>query len=602
MVINDSLEALSSATPYLLPALGVVCVGYVVISSLLADKVPDLEVKPTDLEGQDQVDAPRYDPTTAKPKPGSIPCYDPGTMQYLGEMPAMTAGEVQARIARARVASEEWRQSTFSKRRLFLKTLLKFILKEQKTICRVAARDSGKALVDAGFGELIVTCEKIHWLLKEGEKWLKPERRSAGIMMAYKAARVEYHPLGVVGAIVPWNYPFHNVFNPLTAAVMAGNAIVIKVSEHASWSAQYYGRVISAALKAVGAPADLVQIVTGYGEAGNALVTGGVDKLIFVGSTVVGKKVMEAAARTLTPVVLELGGKDAFVVCDDADMKQVVPTALRGTFQSCGQNCAGAERFIVHEKVYDEFVDKVVESAKKIRQGPALGADPVDCGAMCMPGLAEKIQGLVDDAVSNGAEAKVGGKVGDASGQFFQPTVLVGVTPEMKIWHEEVFGPVLAVVKAKDDAEAIRLVNDCPFGLGSNVFSSNSRRANDIAKQIHAGMSSINDFCATYMCQSLPFGGVKESGFDRFAGIEGLRGMCVPKAVCEDRFPLLMKTDIPPPLQYPVDDVAFDFINALCNMFYGLSLPQQAGGLLRLAQCFLLPSSVVGKKKAVKTE
>ena len=236
----------------------------------------------------------------------------------------------------------------------------------------VSARDSGKPLVDAAFGEVITTLEKIRWLLREGVRWLKPERRSSGAMMFYKKATLEFHPVGVMGAIVPWNYPFHNVFNPLVANVFAGNALVVKVSEHASWSSQYYGRAIKACLKAAGAPEDLVQIVTGYGEAGEAIVNGGCQKVVFVGSTTVGRLVMKSAAKTLTPVVLELGGKDAFIVCEDANLNQCVPMALRGAFQSCGQNCAGAERFYVHEKVYDEFVSRVIATAKQLRQGHAL--------------------------------------------------------------------------------------------------------------------------------------------------------------------------------------------------------------------------------------
>ena len=287
--------------------------------------------------------------------------------------------------------------------RKLLRVIQRFILEEQDTICRVSARDSGKPLVDAAFGEVLVTLEKIRWLCNEGERWLKPEKRSSGAMMFYKKARVEYHPVGVMGAIVPWNYPFHNVFNPLVANLFAGNALVVKVSEYASWSSQYYGRVIDAALDAVGAPRDLVQIITGYGEAGSALVTGGVQKVVFVGSTGIGRKVMEAAAKTLTPVVLELGGKDPFIVCADADLKQCVPMALRGAFQSCGQNCAGAERFYVHEKIHDKFLAKVLESAKKLRQGWALSSS-VDCGAMCMPKQAQYVQSLIDDAVARGAD------------------------------------------------------------------------------------------------------------------------------------------------------------------------------------------------------
>lgn len=446
-------------------------------------------------------------------------------------------------------------------------------------------------MVDAAFGELIVTCEKIHWLMSEGEKWLKPESRSPGKMMFYKKARVEYVPVGVVGAIVPFNYPFHNIFNPLTAAIFAGNAIVIKVSEHGSWSALHYKKAIQAVLATAGAPADLVQIVTGYGDAGSALVTSGVDKLIFVGSTGVGRKVMAAAAQTLTPVVLELGGKDAFVVCDDADLAAAVPTALRGCFQACGQNCTGAERFILHHKIAEKFVAMCVDAVKKIRQGPASAGNLVDCGSVCLPGLVEKVQGLVDDAVGKGATVVIGGAIpsdgnnNNTNGQFYPPTILTGVTRDMKIWQEEVFGPVMAVTTFETDDEAIVKANDCAFGLGSSVFSRNKKRARKIAAQLEAGMSSINDFAATYMAQSLPFGGVKESGFDRFAGVEGLRGMCLPKAVAEDRWPF--STNIPPMLQYPVKPKAFDFVTSLVWMFYAPSLVGNVKGLFGLLGCFL---------------
>jgi acyl-CoA reductase-like NAD-dependent aldehyde dehydrogenase len=416
-------------------------------------------------------------------------------------------------------------------------------------------------------------------------------------MMFYKRCRVEYHPVGVMGAIVPWNYPFHNVFNPLLANLFAGNALVVKVSEYATWSSFYYGRVIAAALAAAGAPTDLVQIVTGYREAGEALVTAPkVGKVVFVGSTGVGKAVMAAAATCLKPVVLELGGKDAFIVCDDANLSQVVPIALRGAFQSCGQNCAGAERFFVHAAVYASFCERVAAAAGKMRQGWALAPGGVDAGAMCMPRQAAFVQGLVDDAVAKGARLLLGGKLpaGDgsaaASGQFYPPTVLADVTPGMRISSEEVFGPVLCITRFESDDQAVSLANGCAFGLGSNVFSGSTSRARAIAARLEAGMSSVNDFATTYMAQSLPFGGVKESGFDRFAGVEGLRGCCVPKAVAEDAWPWLIRTDIPPPLQYPVAPYAFDFCAGLIRMFYGLSLWERAKGVAGIVACFVLPA------------
>lgn len=414
----------------------------------------------------------------------------------------------------------------------------------------------------------------------------------------YKAARVEYVPVGVVGAIVPWNWPFHNVINPISAATFAGNAIVIKVSEHASWCAGYYGRIVDAALAAAGAPPGLVQFVTGYGDAGAALVAGGVDKVVFVGSTEVGSKVMAAAAPRVTPVTLELGGKDAFVVCGDADLKQVVPIAVKAAFLNCGQNCASGERFIVERRAFDKFCGEVAAVARSMRQGAALGGAPVDAGAMCMPGAVDKVKRLVDDAVAKGARCLAGGKppAGGSGGQFFPPTVLAGVTKDMAIWHEEVFGPVMIVVPFDSDDDAVALANDCAFGLGSSVFSGSARRARAIAARLEAGMTSINDFNATYMCQSLPFGGVKMSGFGRFGGVEGLRALTVPKAVAEDRWPWLMRTTIPAPWLHPVGAAAQPFAVALTTMFYGPCLAVKARGLGALLRVLVAGGGAGGGK------
>uniref|UniRef100_A0A7S0NMS9 Aldehyde dehydrogenase domain-containing protein n=1 Tax=Micromonas pusilla TaxID=38833 RepID=A0A7S0NMS9_MICPS len=570
---------------------------YAIYRLITHEWVPQVDVELTK-EEKAGLPGKRWKPGTPFPK-DFIPCYDPGTLEMLGpDMPADNADEVRVKIERARIAQKKWAKSSFKQRRLLIKTIQRFVLENQDTICKVSARDSGKPLVDAAFGEVIVTLEKCKWLIKEGEKWLKPEKRSSGLMMFYKNARVEYHPVGVMGAIVPWNYPFHNVFNPLLANVFAGNALVVKVSEYASWSSLYYGRAIKACLAAVGAPEDLVQIVHGYGEAGNALVTGGTDKVVFVGSTGVGRMVMKAAADTLTPVVLELGGKDPFIVLEDASLSQCVPMALRGAFQSCGQNCAGAERFYVHEKIHDKFVARVMKAANQLRQGWAL-APGVDCGAMCMPNQAAYVQSLVDDAVAKGAKVECGGEIDkDAPGQFYPPTVLTNVNHSMKIMKEEVFGPVLSIVKVRSDDEAVALANECDFGLGSNVFGS-TRRALEVGSQLNAGMTTINDFCATYMAQSLPFGGVKESGFDRFAGIEGLRGCCNVKSVVVDGIPGI-RTDIPPPLQYPVQHCAFPFCKALCHMFFGLNILENARGLLMLVSAMMIPTPKVLLKGAKK--
>lgn len=599
--VVDALGKTGDETELLLAAIGLVLIGCIVLVIYLnyPSKIPSILSDGLMVETPKGLIAGDHGRTRSEAK-CSIPCRDPGTLELLGYAPAMTAEQVRSSIEKARNAQKEWKYSSFAQRKRLLSVLLKYIMEHQEEICTISSKDSGKPMVDCAFGELIVTCEKIRWLMSEGERWLQPEKRSAGRMMFYKKARVEYVPLGVVGAIVPFNYPFHNIYNPMLAAIFAGNGIVIKVSEHASWSALYYAEGIRKALDVAGAPPDLVQIVTGYGDAGHALVTSGVDKVIFVGSTEVGKKVMASAAETLTPVVLELGGKDAFIVCEDADLKVVVPTALRGAFQACGQNCMGAERFIVHEKVVDKFLDACMTAVMQMRVGAASESRKVDFGSLCLPGLAEKVQGLVDDAVARGATVVTGGHIPSgeselSKGQFYPPTILTGVTRDMRIWHEEVFGPVMSIVSFSTDEEAIALANDSDFGLGSSVFCASKGRARRMAAKLHTGMSSINDFASTYMSQSLPFGGVKYSGFDRFAGIEGLRGMCVPKSVAEDRWPF--STAIPPLLQYPVKDAAFDFVTNLVWMFYSESWCGSIKGLFGLIGCFLPFSKITQAKK-----
>jgi len=596
-----------------------------------------------------------------------------------GSVPADSPQDVARKVAAAAAAAAQWRTSPFPQRRRFLAALQKYALAHQRDICRVSARDSGKTQLEAVMGEIIVTCEKLRWLrTPEAERCLRPERRSAGRMAFYKSARVEYVPLGVVAAIVPWNWPFHNLVNPVSAATFAGNAVVVKVSEHSAWSARYYGSVIRAALAAAGAPADLVQIVVGHGDAGAALVADpGVGKVVFVGSTEVGRRVMAAASARLTPVTLELGGKDAFVVGPGADLATVVPIAVKAAFLNCGQNCASGERFIVHASLHDEFCARAAACARAMRQGPGALAPPeqrsVDCGAMCMPGAAERVGGLVDEAVAGGAAALSGGQVGttgngalvggegaagrageeaeqaarqrngggeaqaaaatpaqtparkrratrtsgrkgdDApaaaaaapppssgapAGQFYPPTVLTGVTRAMRIWREEVFGPVMVVASPpwSDEDEAVAQANDCEYGLGASVFCGSASQARRIAARLDAGMASVNDFNATYMCQSLPFGGVKQSGFGRFGGVEGLRSLTVPKAVAEDRWPWLMRTAIPAPWLHPVGPGAAPFARGLTAMFYGQSWAVRAGGVGELLWALLLPAGGGGAR------
>jgi len=363
-----------------------------------------------------------------------------------------------------------------------------------------------------------------------------------------------------------------------------------KVSEHASWSANYFGKIVKQALEANGHNPDLVATVTGMAEAGVALVKDTlVDKIIFTGSTPIGRKVMESAVENLTPVILELGGKDAMVFRHDCDLKEILPFVMRGCFQNAGQNCVGVERVLVYESLHDEFVKQVVPKVRAIRQGvplAACGADgKVDCGSMIMPHQMDIVQALVDDAVKKGATLHCGGKKNpNVDGQFFEPTVLSGVTPEMDIFNQEVFGPVMTIIKVPKDSdeECVKLVNQCDFGLGSSIFTADAKQGLKVGRQFRTGMLTVNDYASNYLVQSLPFGGCKESGFGRFAGIEGLRALCLERSIAVDRIPFV-KTSIPTPIDYPIDQVkGYPFTESLIQLFYNESIFGKIKGIFGL--------------------
>ncbi|KAL4643123.1 hypothetical protein ACB092_02G071000 [Castanea dentata] len=560
---------------------------------LIPPNVPSIDVDVSDVlddGNQTQENSFIYIPPRGRTQQADrkVQCYEPATMKYLGYYPALTPVEVNERVAQARKAQKIWAKSSFKQRRQFLRILLNYIVKHQQLICETSSRDTGKTMVDASLGEIMTTCEKITWLLSEGERWLKPEYRSSGRSMFYKKSKVEFHPLGVIGAIVSWNYPFHNIFNPMLAAVFSGNSIVIKVSEHASWSGCFYFQIIQSALAAVGAPENLVEVITGFAETGEALVSS-VDKMIFVGSPGVGKMIMRNASETLTPVTLELGGKDAFIVCEDVDVDHVAHIAVRAALQSSGQNCAGAERFYVHRDIYSSFVSKVAKIVKSVSAGPPL-AGKYDMGAICLQEHSEKLEILVNDALDKGAKIVVRGSFGyiseGAVDQFFPPTVIENVDHTMNLMQEEAFGPILPIMKFSTDEEAVKLANDSRYGLGCAVFSGSQRRARKIASQIHCGVVAINDFASNYLCQSLPFGGVKDSGFGRFAGVEGLRACCLVKSVVEDRWWPFIKTKIPKPIQYPVAENSFEFQESLVECLYGLDIWDRLRALVNVIKFF----------------
>lgn len=525
-------------------------------------------------------------PLVLPEEPEKLQCYDPATAQWLGSVQMMKKEQVEEIVLKAKKAQVKWSESTFEERRAVMRAILDYFVENSRDISRVAVRDSGKTMLGAVLGEVLPTCEKLRWIISEGESILKTEYRGGkGILTMHKSARVEYHPVGVLGVLAPFNYPCHNLMNHVISGLFAGNAVVSKVSEYTSWSGDFYLRPVKQALISAGYSPDLVAVVTGMAESGSALVeSSNVNKIIFTGSDRIGKLVMKGAAKNLTPVILELGGKDPFVVCDDVDLSWVQHTAMRGVFQNNGQNCIGIERMFVEGKSFAPFVEMMKKNVSALRQGyPSESEGEVDLGAMTNPASLKHIKELIDDAVAKGATLHCGGErnMDLAPGLFFKPTLITGITNEMRIATEEVFGPVMAISQWNSEEELFKVVNSCPYALGSSIFCSNITRARHISKNICAGMANINDFGVNYLCQSLPFGGTKCSGFGRFAGPEGLRACCYPKAITEDRIPGV-KTNIPKPWCYPTATSAPTMAQNLVGMAYYSSLTQRASSTISL--------------------
>jgi acyl-CoA reductase-like NAD-dependent aldehyde dehydrogenase len=509
-----------------------------------------------------------------------IDCFEPSTRARLGQIPVDGEADVRAAIARARAAQPRLRAASFETRRRVLAHVRDYVLDHTGELAELIVRDSGKTRENAMTGEIWPVLEKLRWTIAHGEKHLRPEKVSSGLFL-HKKARIEYHPLGVIGAIIPWNYPLQNVMNPIIPALMSGNAVVVKPSEWVAWSSAKLKPIFDQALEAEGLSPDLVQMVQGFGETGRAVVTGGVDGVVFIGSVGNGRRVLEASAENLIPVVLELGGKDPFIVCDDADIEQAVHGALNGTFINCGQNCVASERILVHDAVYERFEQRVAELVGSFRQGPPLGGEAVDVGAMITPLQLELVERLVTRAIAQGARVVTGGaRTLTDEGDYFQPTVLADVTPNMEIMHEEAFGPVMLLCRFRSDQEAITIANGTSFGLSASVFSKSARRARSIAARIESGMTAINDFGGmTYMAPDLPFGGVKHSGFGRLNGREGLRALCNVKAVLDDRLPLHFANAI-----YPVGSADYELFRSGVRLLYGRGLKRKARAVRDLAR------------------
>jgi len=419
----------------------------------------------------------------------------------------------------------------FKERAKYMMRALSILIERQDEFIDVVLGETPKPRTEAIIMDIWACCDSLHYYARNSERFLRPQKKSAhGMLALMKYIRIGYQPLGVVGVISPWNAPFLLSLNPTVQALMAGNAVLLKPSSCTFRS----GKLVGDLFEAAGLPEGLLTVLSGDGSTGTALLEAGVDKISFTGSVETGRKVAIACAEKLIPCTLELGGKDPMIVCADANIDSAVKGALAGCFLNAGQVCMSIERVYVVQPVADEFERKVVESTAKLRQ---LTEGEFEIGTIYSPQQIDTIERHMADAVAKGARVLVGGRRNpNLKGYYYEPTVLTNVTHDMLIMREETFGPVMPIMRVRDEEEAIRLSNDTDLGLAASVWSRSRKRAYGIARRIHAGSVCVNDMSMTYGAPEAPFGGRKNSGIGQVNGEIGLRGYCHAQPILFDRF------------------------------------------------------------------
>ncbi len=463
---------------------------------------------------------------------------NPATGESLGEWESATEADVRTAVARAHAAQPMWREVGIQKRIAILRAFQRILHERKSDVARLITREAGKPYVEALLTEVLVVLDAARFCIDNAYRFLRDEPAPHGsLAMKTKSGRIVRDPYGVIGIVSPWNYPFSIPATESLAALVAGNAVVLKPSEFTSLTALE----LASLLHAAGVPKDIFQVVVGDGATGAAVTSAAIDKLIFTGSVPTGKRIAQAAAARLLPVVLELGGKDPMLVLDDADIDVASSGAVWGAFVNAGQACLSVERCYVHRSLYAPFLEACVRKTKQLRVGNAM-EPATDVGPLIHERQLRNVEAHVEDARARGAQVLTGGqRLRDLGPNFYAPTVLADVTHEMRIMREETFGPVLPVMPFDMDDEAIRLANDSEYGLGASVWTRNRPRGEAVARRIQAGAVMVNDAVCCFGISEAPHGGVKASGLGRTHGRFGLEEMVRIKYIDTDRVPGMKK-------------------------------------------------------------
>lgn len=504
------------------------------------------------------------DQTTTATQDLSLEIWSPVTGEREGTREPTRAEAVPELVERARRAQRTWSERSFKARAAALRAIIDRLVDEADEIAEHIHHFNGKTKTEALFAEVFPTLATLRYFAKVAHKHLRPKTlKLASLPIAY--SKLHYDPLGVVGVIAPWNYPFKLMLQDVPAALMAGNAVIIKVSEHST----AIGERAQKLLEDAGVPENLVQFIYGYGDLGAALIAGGIDKICFTGSTATGRKVYEAAAHAMIPCGLELGGKDAAILLDDADLDDAARGVVWAAFANSGQTCASVELVYVPDGKKDELLGKLRSLVEKLPEGSV--------GAMNVAFQKVNVQAQLDDACARGAQLLAESKQGDDEHPFrFNPVLLTGVPKDSELYREETFGPVLPVFGYSNLDEVVEEVNDSPYGLTTSIWTKDRSRGEHLARRIDSGAVTINEHMITPGMPEAPWGGHKLSGIGSSMSYLALRDFSKVKYVFHDRGLVKYKF-----WRYPFTEDKARWFRSFLSAEFGKTIPKKIGGMIK---------------------
>ena len=434
----------------------------------------------------------------------TIKTINPATEQVLNEYEIMTKDQINDKVKKAQVTFQDWKKDA-SKRTDLLQDFATQLRKDKEKLARIATNEMGKAIKEAR-----AEVEKCAWAIEYYADNGQILSTDEVINTDARKTVIRFQPVGVIGSIMPWNFPYWQALRFAAPSLIVGNTIVLKPAS----ATMQCGIEIEKTFDRVGLPDGVFQTLVGDSSVAESLIDSDINAVTFTGSVPVGAKVAQRATSQLKKTVLELGGSDPFIVCEDADIEKASNGAIKGRFINCGQSCIASKRFIVVKNVANEFIEKFVQKAEKLKVGDPL-SDDTDIGPLVNASGLNKIDSQVNESVKEGAEVLTGGGQvgGRKKGYFYRPTVLKNVNPKMKIAQEEVFGPVAPIIVVRDEVEAIELANDSEYGLGASIWTQDLDKAERLSSSVESGIVSVNNVVASD--PRVPFGGVKKSGFGR---------------------------------------------------------------------------------------